>query len=45
MENTTTIATLGDITRIEYNGQFVLTTAQLAAYYDTETDYKESSEI
>ena len=34
MENTTTIATLGDITRIEYNGQFVLTTAQLAAFYD-----------
>ena len=38
MENTTTIATLGDITRIEYNGQFVLTTAQLAAFYDTNVE-------
>lgn len=38
MQNLIPANPLGDITRIEYNGQLVLTTAQLADFYDTSVE-------
>lgn len=38
MQNLIPVNQLGDITRIEYNGQLVLTTAQLAEFYDCSVD-------